>query len=290
MNVLLPSMQGQSKSRSSMAWLASTSVTALLVSGIAALAMTMPRDEPGKSLGDIEEPMMVMMMPSDAMTAMTEPTPDVVDSAPSQQADGEVTEEEIPDTPELASDMPETTDAPVIEEALADAAPEMDMDLPEPPVVEKPEVALEKPKPKKEVAEKKPEPKKPVKKTTEKKEPAKEPAKKKAAENSASAKASKSAQGAASSGGGSAASAAKYGALVEKKISRTKKRSIREKGVATVRFSIAPSGAIASISIARGSGSAAVDTAAMDHIRRAAPFPPPPAGAKTSFNFNVKYD
>ncbi|HSF64458.1 MAG TPA: TonB family protein [Paracoccaceae bacterium] len=38
--------------------------------------------------------------------------------------------------------------------------------------------------------------------------------------------------------------------------------------------------------ILRSSGSATLDAAALDHIRRAAPFPPPPdGGARFSFEF-----
>ena len=55
-------------------------------------------------------------------------------------------------------------------------------------------------------------------------------------------------------------------------------------GQAVVAFSIDDTGALTSIQIAISSGDAAVDTAALDYIRKAAPFPPPPPGAPRSFS------
>lgn len=57
----------------------------------------------------------------------------------------------------------------------------------------------------------------------------------------------------------------------------------RPKALAVVAFSIDDSGALTSISLARKSGHADLDAEALDYVRRAAPFPPPPAGADRSF-------
>lgn len=56
------------------------------------------------------------------------------------------------------------------------------------------------------------------------------------------------------------------------------------KGQAVVAFTIDDHGNIASIGIAVSSRNPAVDEAALDLIRRAAPFPPPPPGAQRSFS------
>ncbi|TVP69897.1 MAG: energy transducer TonB [Rhodobacteraceae bacterium] len=52
-----------------------------------------------------------------------------------------------------------------------------------------------------------------------------------------------------------------------------------------VAFSVGSNGGLASVSVAQSSGHAGLDQTALDHIRRAAPFPPPPAGAQCQFSF-----
>jgi protein TonB len=68
-----------------------------------------------------------------------------------------------------------------------------------------------------------------------------------------------------------------------RKISRTRKPKVGARGTAVVGFEIAASGALASVRILRSSGHEALDAAATDHLRRAAPFPAPPAGAQRRF-------
>lgn len=79
------------------------------------------------------------------------------------------------------------------------------------------------------------------------------------------------------------ANASNYPGKVYAKIRRTRQKRAGGRGVAQIRFSISSKGGLASIRIASSSGSGSVDHAALDHIRRSAPFPPPPAGAQRQF-------
>lgn len=84
--------------------------------------------------------------------------------------------------------------------------------------------------------------------------------------------------------GGQAAAAA-YPGQVLRQITRLRAQRATARGTVLVSFAIAGSGALADVGVARSSGSVALDALALDHIRRAAPFPPPPAGAQTAFSF-----
>lgn len=84
------------------------------------------------------------------------------------------------------------------------------------------------------------------------------------------------------------AAASNYPGKVYSKIRRTRQQRAGGSGVTRIRFSIASSGALASISVASSSGSSSVDNAALGHIRRSAPFPPPPAGARRQFVIPVE--
>ncbi|UXX82385.1 energy transducer TonB [Roseovarius pelagicus] len=102
----------------------------------------------------------------------------------------------------------------------------------------------------------------------------------------AKATTSGNAQGHSNAAGNAAAS--NYPGLVMKKISRVSRPRAASKGTAVIAFSIAPSGALARVSVARSSGSAQLDQAAAQMIRRAAPFPAPPAGARRDFSISIK--
>ena len=73
-----------------------------------------------------------------------------------------------------------------------------------------------------------------------------------------------------------------------RRISRAGKPRVRTTGTATISFAIASNGGLASVSVARGSGSAALDRAAVSVIRKAAPFPRPPAGARRQYSIKIK--
>ncbi|MFZ2100514.1 MAG: TonB family protein [Oricola sp.] len=92
--------------------------------------------------------------------------------------------------------------------------------------------------------------------------------------------------GNASAAGNAAAST--YPGKVYSKIRRTRQKKGDGAGVARIRFAIAPNGALASAAVASSSGSASVDSVALDHIRRSAPFPPPPTGAQSQFVIPVE--
>lgn len=102
----------------------------------------------------------------------------------------------------------------------------------------------------------------------------------------------KAAPAAASSGRGTAqtagnAAASNYPGQVMARLARVPKPKIRARGTATVSFSVASSGRLAGVKIARSSGSAGLDRAAMRMVQRAAPFPSPPPGAQRSFSVRI---
>jgi protein TonB len=55
-----------------------------------------------------------------------------------------------------------------------------------------------------------------------------------------------------------------------------------------VQFTIGDGGRLATVGIARSSGSAQLDRAALAVIERATPFPPPPDGAQRRFSVQIE--
>lgn len=102
----------------------------------------------------------------------------------------------------------------------------------------------------------------------------------------AEATASGTAGGTAKAAGNAAAS--NYPGLVMQKIARVPRPRAGGRGTAVVAFRVATSGALAGVSIARSSGSAVLDREALRMIRRAAPFPAPPAGAQRRFRISIE--
>jgi protein TonB len=70
-----------------------------------------------------------------------------------------------------------------------------------------------------------------------------------------------------------------------RKVRATTKKSGAGTGTVVVGFSIGRDGGFDALKVLQGSGNAALDRIATDHTRRAAPFPPPPDGARSSFSF-----
>ena len=84
------------------------------------------------------------------------------------------------------------------------------------------------------------------------------------------------------------ASASNYPGLIMRKLARAPRLRMSARGEAVVAFRVASNGGLASVSIARSSGSSALDQAALRVVQRAAPFPPPPNGARRSFSVQIK--
>lgn len=61
------------------------------------------------------------------------------------------------------------------------------------------------------------------------------------------------------------------------------------KGVAAIGFALDISGSVAAVFLLRSSGEADLDSEGMALVRRAAPYPPPPPGAKRSFAIEVAF-
>ena len=185
---------------------------------------------------------------------------------------------DIPPMPLLAAPTPAKTSAP-------ESALEPLKEFPKPEVAEPPEIAKPTAKAKpviKPKVDKAPTGKaKPDAKGDKSSAPTgkgKRDAKKGQMDGSNKGTAAKSSAGKSASGTGNA-KASTYPGLVQRKIARTRQKPSSGKGSVIVYFSVTGSGALAGVSIARSSGNAAADAAAVDHICRSAPFPAPPAGA-----------
>lgn len=83
------------------------------------------------------------------------------------------------------------------------------------------------------------------------------------------------------------AAASSYRGLVQRKIARQREPRVRGKGSAVVTFSVSGGGALSGIRVSQSSGQSEIDRAALQMVRRAAPFPSPPAGAPTTFNQRI---
>jgi protein TonB len=82
--------------------------------------------------------------------------------------------------------------------------------------------------------------------------------------------------------------AADYGNVVMRRISRTRRVNIRSRGVAVVSFRVGALGQLTVVQVGQSSGDMELDRIAINHVRRAAPFPAPPAGAQTSFSIQFQ--
>ncbi len=81
-----------------------------------------------------------------------------------------------------------------------------------------------------------------------------------------------------------------YAAEIWAQIERHRPKSIHWSGIATVQFSLSASGTLLQVEIVHTSGNAHLDQAALDTIRSAAPFPPPPSGAsENNLAFTVPF-
>lgn len=84
------------------------------------------------------------------------------------------------------------------------------------------------------------------------------------------------------------AAASNYPGQVMRRVAQVGRVRVNVSGAAVVAFTISSSGRLAALSLARSSGNAALDKAALRQIRRAVPFPKPPAGAQRSFRITIQ--
>jgi TonB family protein len=80
---------------------------------------------------------------------------------------------------------------------------------------------------------------------------------------------------------------AAYATNVHGALRRNKPRSVGASGSVTVSFAIGASGSLRNARVARSSGKALLDQAALATIRQGAPFPPPPGSGK---NYTIRID
>lgn len=103
---------------------------------------------------------------------------------------------------------------------------------------------------------------------------------------SAKAKTQGTKAGTATASGNAAVS--NYPGKVMRKISRVSRPRSTTRGSVVVAFTIASSGGLSGLSVAKSSGNAKLDQLALGVIRKAAPFPKPPAGARRNFSITIK--
>jgi protein TonB len=285
-----------SRGRDLAGWLGAGAVTAALFAGAAAAALRLPDAPSGHGVaaaaGALDLSVGVMSM---AAALPATPPPVVVKAPEVPMADMAPPERALPVPPSeaLPVAMPRPDLVPVLPQAEPPPAP---MAVPPPPQVEPPLEMAESPRPRarpqarpvvqpatpeRAVAEAPPEAPEP--KTPEPKTPAPEAPK---AEAPASAPAAGAAHAARPAEVRRAAGgAARYGDAVMRQIAKLRRPKAPERGTVTVGFEIGGDGGLRRVTVVASSGSAALDAVAMDHIRRAAPFPPPPEGAATRFAF-----
>ena len=81
-----------------------------------------------------------------------------------------------------------------------------------------------------------------------------------------------------------------YAARVRAKVARNKPPGRGHRGAARVSFGVSRSGGLSYARLARSSGNAALDRAALSAVRRAAPFGAPPAGASSAqLRFSIPF-
>ncbi len=84
------------------------------------------------------------------------------------------------------------------------------------------------------------------------------------------------------------AAASNYPGQVMARIARLPRPRTSSRGSATIAFTVAGNGGLSGARVAASSGSAQLDQAALELVRRASPFPTPPKGAQRSFSIRIK--
>lgn len=262
----------------SLGWLAAAASAAALLSGMAFALAAQRSASPAALMLDLSQ-----QLPSaPAVAAVSDFAPQAVDEAPDQPTPDPAADEAAPEIP-----RPDSPPAqPAAQTPLALPEPETparaDLSLPPQPKEEPQTVAKSEPQPQ-------PKPDRKPKPVPEKK--AEKPTKKSAETDEAPSKKAAAAAGAAApqeapkAKGAPKVSAASYAKSVMKKVRGTKKKKGAGRGSVTVGFTVAKDGGLASVKVLQSSGNADLDRIALDHIRRSAPFPPPPEGVGRNFSF-----
>lgn len=291
-----------SRGRDLAGWLGAAAVTAGLFAGAAAAALRGPLAPGGD--GAVEAVALDLSVGVVAMAAVLPSAPPAVVAEAPRMAGAEVAPEVL-----LADPVPQV--APVAMPRPDLAPPEMtppEMTLPEMtlPEAEAPPILPAAPPPPPEVAEPtrelavspRPQPRperarrSPETPAETAEAPRRQPAPEKQTAEAEAAPAAAQAAGATQAvrpaevrraAGGQ--SAAQYGDVVMRQIAKLRRQKAPERGKVTVGFEIGADGGLRRVAVVASSGSVALDQVAVDHIRRAAPFPPPPEGAATRFAF-----
>lgn len=251
-------MTGQNRgSRRVAGWVLSGLSATGLLTGAAALALAADRPPPVLVL-DLGH----NLPAAPSLAAIADSAPQVTEQAPATP--------ETPAPEKEGTTLPITVPTPEFSRSEALRPPKMETpataELALPPLPEKP---APKEKPAEEETQK---PDRPTEKTRTER----------GAEASAGAAAPSPANRAKAGG---TISPAAYAKAVMKKVRATKRKSGVGRGTVIIGFTIADDGGLAAVQVLQGSGNAGLDTAALDHIRRSAPFPPVPDGVSSSFSF-----
>lgn len=278
----------QAASRPLLSWTASGTAAAGL---LAALGLALAAEgDPGESRGDRVQPIVLTLAGPEAVAAIPTPPPEVATEAPDQPELSE-TQPPLPtpitDTaPPVIRDLPEVA-APLAEPLPTPAAdiPAADLPISDPPA--KPQLPKQ--------AQKKPDPK-PVAKT----KPKTQKAKPKAADQGAVAstagdagqtKTATRSDGVKTSTADTGALKKRWGSAIRKRIEARKSYPAAAngaKGSVTLRLTISRAGALQGVSVAKSSGNAALDQAAVKAAKSVKSYPAAPKGmAEPSYSFTL---
>lgn len=199
--------------------------------------------------------------------------------------------EEKPE-PKLAQPLPHPISKPRVVEKVAEAKPVEKKPEPKPvekkPIEKKPEPKKEEPKPTKKVEDKVPDKKKPVEKP--KKEKGNKGDTQSDSTRGTTNPKNKGKQNQTASEGGRKnresgnSSSNNYKGLVQRKLERAKQRvRVAGKGKVVVSFTISANGSVVNLRVRTSSGKPAVDKGALDVVRKASPFPPPPSDSNKAY-------
>ncbi|MEM6385210.1 MAG: TonB family protein [Pseudomonadota bacterium] len=253
-------------------------------------ATTPPSDTPNEPVeyATPKESVVLPIDPVDVESAL--PSPTTTQTVEAQQPDQVV--ETTPDI--LAAVVPSVEPAPP-----ATTAPDVTETGPEPPLAAAPAVPEIEPVPEDHAVQASPRPTQrpegPTRqitreqpKATPRGDSAQNARAGSAAGSSNSTNTQQSSNAARSSTAAGNAAVSNYPGQVMRRISRVRKPRVGSRGTATVSFSISANGGLAKVVISRSSGSARLDRAALQVIRKAAPFPKPPAGAQRNFHIQIE--